>query len=123
MVGQRVRVHFNLHRHDWSVSQKGRVVLNADSITLENVRFIVSESGWRRSQTLGKRTVHAWAEGTVVAVNEPAPNECTKRVRYNPFRAGFFHTDEGTQANGATLAHFATVGQGKEKRGYTYVGN
>lgn len=58
-----VRVHRNLHRKTWTLSQGGRVVAHADILALEDGRFIVSRAGWRRSREQGRRNVHAFVEG------------------------------------------------------------
>jgi hypothetical protein len=43
-----VRVHRNLHRGDWSVTIKGKVVAHVETITLRNVTFYVSQATRRR---------------------------------------------------------------------------
>jgi hypothetical protein len=42
--GTKVRVHRNLHRGDWSVTIKGKVVANVEEITLQDCTFYVCES-------------------------------------------------------------------------------
>ena len=67
LVGERVQVYRNLRRGDWSVRVKGRVVAHVPEVTLATVRFVVSEAGRQRVLRRKERSVHAWAEGEVVA--------------------------------------------------------
>jgi hypothetical protein len=84
----RVRVHFNLHRRDFSVidPSTGRVIRNTDTITLRDVEFRVSEKGRQRVIRTRCRMVHAYAIGTITE-HQPLKTACT----YNPYRAGHFH--------------------------------
>lgn len=93
-LNQRVRVHFNLHTHRWSVTamegiNRGRVVEHADNFALTDCRFVVSEAGRQRVLANQCRQVHAWVEGRVApAVTEP-PAGATE-FTYNPYRAATF---------------------------------
>lgn len=89
LIGGFFRVHFNLRTTQWSVAslagpRKGRVVANVDDITLTGVRLIVSESGLRRVKRDGRRAVHAWVHGTVIAVNARSGVDGLTRISYNP---------------------------------------
>ena len=88
----RVRVHFNLHRKDFSVVDPAtrRVIANVPDITLQDVTFKVSEKGRQRVLKAKVRSVHAYALGA--AYHGPRLDiadlvQCT----YNPYRAGHFH--------------------------------
>ncbi|WP_116025645.1 hypothetical protein [Thermomonospora umbrina] len=63
---------------------KGRVVANVDDITLSQARMIVSEAGLRRVKRDGRRAVHAWVRGTIIAVNSHPCLDGLTRVSYNP---------------------------------------
>lgn len=47
-LGQRVRCHKNLHRGDWSISVKGKVVAHVPEIVLANVTFKIRETARQR---------------------------------------------------------------------------
>lgn len=88
----RVRVHFNLHRKDYSVvnPSTGRVIFNAASVTLRDVEFRVREKARQKVIATKCRSVHAYAVGQLcdhLDVNPP----CTVPVTYNPYRCGAFH--------------------------------
>ena len=104
-IGEKVRVHLNLQRGDFSITQGGRVVLSADDVTLRDVRFIVSEATRQRTIKHNRRRVHAWAEGTLVAVNTQPDVVGAIRVTYNPFRAPTF-TMLDNPIERAPLMHF-----------------
>lgn len=91
-VGQRVRVHFNLHRGDFSVidPKTGKVVANVPGIVLSDAEFRVSEKSRQRAIDRGRRSVHAYVIGFVSALSY-RHNPGDIKVTYNPFRSGFFH--------------------------------
>jgi hypothetical protein len=73
----RVRVFRNLTSRCYSVQAQvfndrnrlvWRTVAHADSVTLADCRFRVSEAGRRRVLATGKKTVHAWIAGDLVAL-------------------------------------------------------
>lgn len=90
----RVRVYRNLHKGGLSLVQKGLVVAHCDYICLENVKFIVSESGRKRVRLEARKNVHAFVEGIW---SEEDPFESEHIARYNPY------TDEGFHINGQVL--------------------
>jgi hypothetical protein len=96
MIGKRVRVHYNLHRGDYSVIDPahGRVIANVDNITLVDVEFRVQAGGLRMVRERGHRRVCAYAIGTVAAVNSEYDSRGLGRITFNPFRADRFHWAE-----------------------------
>lgn len=97
LVGKRVKVHLNLHRGDFTISPTsgGKVLANVDDVTITDVRFHVSESMRQRwCVDRGIRKVHAWAIGTVVAVNTDPDTSSRRRLSYNPFRCGDFTVED-----------------------------
>jgi hypothetical protein len=99
----KVRVHFNLHTHLWSVvslergTDYGRVIAHESQLTLSDCTFKVSESTRQRTLKMKKRTVHAyvvgtWQRGAGKNLTAATVQSCgAQRVTYNPFRAGHFH--------------------------------
>ncbi len=87
----RVRVHFNLHRKDFSVinPSTGRVIGNVGFIALAGVEFRVSEHARQKVLRSKVRSVHAYAVGTMCC--GPGTLDGLTAVTYNPYRAGHFH--------------------------------
>jgi len=90
---ERVRVHFNLQRHLWSITAMGgpnggRVVQHSDTFALTRCKFTVSEAGRERVLAKRHRLVHAWVEGLVAPVSHP-PKDAVE-FSYNPYLAGTF---------------------------------
>ena len=91
LVGREVKIYMNLHRsrpgHSvFSVqdARTRRVIGYAHRITLVHSQCKVSAAGRDRTRREGVRTVHAYIQGTVLAVDRPEPT-CTRAIRYNPF--------------------------------------
>lgn len=86
----RVRVYFNLHKKVFSVQDKKtrKVIGHTEHIVLENVKFIVSESGRQRVLREKKKNVHAFVEGEV---NYMGKFDMMKsNVTYNPYKYSSF---------------------------------
>lgn len=82
----RVRVFRNLTRRCLSIQARTttgwRTVAHATDVSLSGVTFTVSEAGRQRVLATGKKTVHAWAEGEMLAWN-------------GRMRDAFLHTEMG----------------------------
>jgi hypothetical protein len=110
LAGKRVRVHYHLRRHDWSVVDRstGRVAANVANITLADVDFVVQPKGLERIRRRGQREVIAYALGTIAAVNDPSPREGRpNEITFNPYRADTFTRRNGTPVRHAALVTFA----------------
>lgn len=69
-IGDKVRVHRNLHRGDWSVTVRGIVVCNVASIALADCHPVYWQGGFdyiEARKAIGKprRRVVAWIEGRI----------------------------------------------------------
>lgn len=84
-----VRVHRNLHRKTYSIVQGGQVVAHAEKLALRDVKFVVSDAGWRRSILKGFRTVHAHVAGMLCQPPDPKAYRYSFGARYNR-RTGSF---------------------------------
>ncbi|MDX3100502.1 hypothetical protein [Nonomuraea angiospora] len=127
MKGERMKVHWNLHEHAWTLTalsgpDKGHVVAYVDNITLSNVTFKVSEAGRRRSLRLGHRTVHAHVVGIVVSIDDQADVHGMTKITYNPAadRAPTFETSDGSPVHWAPLVLFARDPR-KPEHGYGWI--
>lgn len=111
---QKITCHKNLRRNQWVMSQasaSGRITTGkdyADSLTLRDVTFHVTESSRQRVCRLRSRDVHAWCVGTVA---EAPAGKVWREVTYNPFRAPLFHYRDGSPVHSAAFVHFAADGK------------
>lgn len=93
IVGKKVEVYFNLHKHLFSVKDRatGKVIAHMDWIPLEDVTFHVSEAGRQRVLSEKRKNVHATVRGTVSTVAATdAPTYLVSTVSYNPYKAAHF---------------------------------
>ena len=101
----KTRVHKNLHRGDWSVTQRGKVIDHAKQVVLADVRFVVKENARQRVIAKRCREVHAWAVGEI-AESYPVDAERVP-VTYNPFSAATFtRRDNGAAVESCAYVHF-----------------
>lgn len=105
----RVKLYWNLHKDCFSVmdAKTGRVAFHADTVALRDVKANVQAGGRARAVREGKRNVHAFLVGELV---DAVAREGGRVVRYNPFRAGFFHGDSGELVEAAAYVYGTTVG-------------
>ena len=94
----KVRVYRNLNKRCLSVqhkTEKGwRLLKHTQSISLKDVRFIVSQSGRERCLREKRKNVHAFVEGELVEVVGIPTKE---RVTYNPYLHSQFSTWSGSK--------------------------
>ena len=112
-----MRVYRNLHQKCWSVQQKDskgrwKVVAHAESITLADCVFRVSEAGRQRVLSEGRKNVHAYIQGFYVPDNKVIHHvwHCLDEyqqpaaVMYNPTDRPCFHHG-GKEVTFAPIAH------------------
>jgi hypothetical protein len=95
LIGQKVKVYYNLHKHTFSVQKNNLVVLHADYIKLEDVEFRVRQGGMEKVRQEKSKNVHAFVIGTLVDFCEypcdDIPEEPTGDiVTYNPYKYDSF---------------------------------
>ena len=95
LMGQRVKVYYNLHKHTFSVQKNGLVVMHADYIKLENVEFKVRPGGKQKVRQENSKNVHAFVIGDLVDYCQypcdDIPEEPTGDVvTYNPYKYDSF---------------------------------
>jgi len=97
IIGNRVMVDYNLHKHTFSVRDKNmnRIILHADYVKLGDVQFKVREGGKEKVRAEKQKNVHAFVIGTLLdyceypCENIPSePNE--NIVTYNPYKYDSF---------------------------------
>lgn len=102
------RVHKNLNKGCWSITEGRAGVVHADQAALIDVRFVVQPGGLATVRRTGVRAVHAYATGTAAEPRSVPPSAV--RVTYNPFRHDFFHTDDGSPVAAAGKVWFHSDG-------------
>jgi len=94
-IGKKVMVYYNLHKHTFSVTYKGVVILHADYVKLRNVEFRVREGGKEKVRREKSKNVHAFVIGELLDYCEfpceDIPTEpSNKVVTYNPYKYNSF---------------------------------
>ena len=95
LLGQKVKVYYNLHKHTFSVQKNGLVVLHADYIKLKDVKFRVQPAGKEKVRQEKSKNVHAFVNGTLVDFCQyPCDNIPEEPngdiVTYNPYKYDTF---------------------------------
>jgi hypothetical protein len=95
LMGQRVMVYYNLHKHTFSVQKNGLVVLHADYVKLKDVEFRVRQGGKEKVRKEKSKNVHAFVIGDLVDYCvypcDDIPEEPTGDiVTYNPYKYDTF---------------------------------
>lgn len=90
IIGERVMVYYNLHKHTFSVQKSGLVLLHVDYIKLKDVEFRVRAGGREKVNLEKRKNVHAFVIGNVVDFCEfpcdTLPEETDgKVITYNPY--------------------------------------
>lgn len=94
-IGSKVMVYYNLHKHTFSVTLKGKVILHADYVRLRDVEFRVREGGKRKVRVEKNKNVHAFVIGELLDFSQyPCKNipsePNNKIVTYNPYKYDSF---------------------------------
>ena len=95
LMGQRVMVYYNLHKHTFSVQKNNLVVLHADYVKLKDVEFRVRQGGKEKVRKEKSKNVHAFVIGKLVDFCQypcdDIPEEQTGDiVTYNPYKYDTF---------------------------------
>lgn len=107
--GQKVKVYYHFRKKCWSVVHNGKVVVHLDSLLIKDVIFHVQQAGRERVIREGRKNVHAYAAGTLVAPT-PAnrPVCCDLKIWYNPYKYKLFQTEyHPVPGHGLTLVRDA----------------
>ncbi len=110
MVGQRVRLHLNLHNGCYAVTVAGRVVGYTRAALLHDVTSKVSRSGYESCRDEHVRNVHAYLEGTLADAGDhlasARPGARMRRVSYNCLKGPpcFYYVDDRQCLVGAAEA-------------------
>lgn len=86
----RTDVYWNLHKHIWSLRQKGKVVAHMGTVVLSDVTFRVQPAGRERVRREGKKNVHAFAQGNYEPASSYRDHKVGRRITYNPYKHDTF---------------------------------
>ena len=90
LIGEKVMVYYDLHKHTFSIQKNGLVVLHVDYVKLKNVEFRVRVGGKEKVRKEKSKNVHAFVIGTLEDFCEyPCENIPQEPdgevVTYNPY--------------------------------------
>jgi hypothetical protein len=91
IIGEKVMVYYNLHKHTFSIQKGGLVMAHADYIKLKDVEFRVRSGGRKKVNIEKSKNVHAFVIGTLVDFCEYPCTEIPLEpvgevVTYNPYK-------------------------------------
>jgi hypothetical protein len=89
LIGEKVMVYYNLHKHTFSVQKNGIVVFHADYLKLKDVEFRVRVGGKEKVRKEKSKNVHAFVIGILEDFCEFPCEDMTEPVgeivTYNPY--------------------------------------
>lgn len=85
-----VDVYYNLHKHTFSIKEKGRVVAHADTVAIKWARFVVQPKGREKVIKEGRKNVHAFVRGQLDRTRRTPDLTGYRKASYNPYRAPYF---------------------------------
>ena len=91
IIGEKVMVYYNLHKHTFSIQKGGLVMAHADYIKLKDVEFRVRPGGRKKVNIEKSKNVHAFVIGTLIDFCEYPCTEIPLEpvgevVTYNPYK-------------------------------------
>ena len=113
-IGKKVMVYYNLHKHTFSVTYKGRLISHSDYVKLTDVEFRVRQGGREKVVKEKRKNVHSFVIGTLMDYCkypcESLPSEPNSHiVTYDPYKYNsyvmkdtkepIFHADEVEMIN------------------------
>ena len=91
LIGEKVMVYYNLHKHTFSVKKGGIVFLHADFVKLKDVEFRVRKGGREKVNIEKSKNVHAFVIGTLIDYCKYPCGQIPEEpsgdiVTYNPYK-------------------------------------
>lgn len=95
LVGEKVMVYYNLHKHTFSIQKSGIVFFHADFVKLRDVEFRVRKGGRAKVNVEKRKNVHAFVIGTLVDFCQHPCDDLPSSsdgmvVTYNPYKHDSF---------------------------------
>lgn len=93
--GKRVMVYYNLHKHTFSITYNGKIIMYADMVKLDDVEFRVREGGKERVRGEKRKNVHAFVIGNLIDYCEYPCKDFSEPdygdvITYNPYKNDSF---------------------------------
>ena len=97
-----VDIYFNLHKNKYSIKcrRTGKVIMHSDRVYCGKPEFIVQPAGREKVLKDKKKNVHAFvrtSNWTLSTTPKWIPEMNWIRVFYNPYKAAFFHYEDGSK--------------------------
>ena len=94
-LGKKVMVYYNLHKHTFSVTYDGKVIMYADYVKLGDVEFRVRNGGKEKVRSEKSKNVHAFVIGKLLdyceyPCDELPVTDSNRIVTYNPYKHDSF---------------------------------
>ena len=94
-LGKKVMVYYNLHKHTFSVTYDGKVIMYADYVKLGDVEFRVRKGGKEKVRSEKSKNVHAFVIGKLLdyceyPCDELPVTDSNRIVAYNPYKHDSF---------------------------------
>ena len=94
-LGKKVMVYYNLHKHTFSVTYDGKVIMYADYVKLGDVEFRVRKGGKEKVRLEKSKNVHAFVIGKLLdyceyPCDELPVTDSNRIVTYNPYKHDSF---------------------------------
>ena len=94
-LGKKVMVYYNLHKHTFSVTYDGKVIMYADYVKLGDVEFRVRKGGKEKVRSEKSKNVHAFVIGRLLdyceyPCDELPVTDSNRIVTYNPYKHDSF---------------------------------
>ena len=94
-LGKKVMVYYNLHKHTFSVTYDGKVIMYADYVKLGDVEFRVRKGGKEKVRSEKSKNVHAFVIGKLLdyceyPCDELHVTDSNRIVTYNPYKHDSF---------------------------------
>lgn len=93
IIGEKVSVYYNLHKHCFSVKHKNKVVGYCNYLKLKDVKFTVRNSGRLNVIKTKQKNVHAFVSGILEDYNSESiiiEENNFDKVTYNPYKFSTF---------------------------------
>jgi hypothetical protein len=94
-LGKKVMVYYNLHKHTFSVTYDGKVIMYVDYVKLGDVEFRVRKGGKEKVRSEKSKNVHAFVIGKLLdyceyPCDELPVTDSNRIVTYNPYKHDSF---------------------------------
>ena len=86
-------VYRNLHKHCYSIIQKGVVVGHCETVMMCHAEFRVRQSGREKVIKDKRKNVHAYIRGFIALVAPISASSFSTQCKYNPYTHKYFEVN------------------------------